>query len=243
MTKEKKKRNGSSFIEIINWHINKDPGACILYYKNYPVTDETTVIFNKKRRFLLRSVYSHFVSGEELGKLDRLVFSCGLSACANPLHIKLEKFSSGKMSAPKKTVKIKKENPVEIATPEITKRPTDEREKKDMDEFFMSETRRVLFYLNKKTFSNFTASVANIRLIRARMSSPENHTYEEIVNVIDKKHAEWIGTKFEQYLRPETLFGEKFESYLNSIGRGTPSTVSEMLNFDFNKYNGGTNGK
>ena len=26
----------------------------------------------------------------------------------------------------------------------------------------------------------------------------------------------WIGTEYEQYLRPETLFGPKFESYLNA---------------------------
>ena len=34
--------------------------------------------------------------------------------------------------------------------------------------------------------------------------------------VIDKKCAEWIGTEYEKYLRPETLFGTKFEGYLNA---------------------------
>ncbi len=33
---------------------------------------------------------------------------------------------------------------------------------------------------------------------------------------IDKKVYEWLGNqKWENYLRPETLFGNKFESYLN----------------------------
>ena len=34
--------------------------------------------------------------------------------------------------------------------------------------------------------------------------------------MIDKKCAEWIGTDFEKFLRPETLFGPKFENYLNA---------------------------
>ena len=34
--------------------------------------------------------------------------------------------------------------------------------------------------------------------------------------MIDKKCNEWLGTDMEKYLRPETLFGTKFESYLNS---------------------------
>ena len=38
---------------------------------------------------------------------------------------------------------------------------------------------------------------------------------EDFENVIEKKCAAWKGTEMEQYLRPETLFGTKFESYLN----------------------------
>ena len=34
--------------------------------------------------------------------------------------------------------------------------------------------------------------------------------------MIDKKCSEWLGTDMEQYLRPQTLFGTKFESYLNA---------------------------
>ena len=38
--------------------------------------------------------------------------------------------------------------------------------------------------------------------------------------MIEKKAKEWMGTEMEKYLRPETLFGPKFEGYLNqSTGR------------------------
>ena len=50
--------------------------------------------------------------------------------------------------------------------------------------------------------------------IKARLS--EGFTIEDFKTVIDKKCAEWLGTDYEQYLRPQTLFGTKFESYLNA---------------------------
>ena len=34
--------------------------------------------------------------------------------------------------------------------------------------------------------------------------------------VIDKQCEKWKGTEWEQYLRPATLFGAKFENYLNA---------------------------
>lgn len=51
-------------------------------------------------------------------------------------------------------------------------------------------------------------------LIKARLK--EGFTVEDFKTVITKKAKQWLGnTEFEQYLRPETLFGTKFESYLN----------------------------
>ena len=38
---------------------------------------------------------------------------------------------------------------------------------------------------------------------------------QDMISVIDQKCKEWTNTKYAQYLRPSTLFGEKFEIYLN----------------------------
>ena len=43
----------------------------------------------------------------------------------------------------------------------------------------------------------------------------EGNTLEDFVTVINKKCKEWTGTKYEQYLKPDTLFSNKFEGYLN----------------------------
>ena len=50
-------------------------------------------------------------------------------------------------------------------------------------------------------------------LIKARLR--EGFTVEDFETVIKKKHDEWQGTDFEKFLRPSTLFGTKFEEYLN----------------------------
>ena len=54
-------------------------------------------------------------------------------------------------------------------------------------------------------------------------------TVDDFKTVIDKKCAEWLGNpKMEQYLRPETLFGTKFESYLNA--KVTPNQTNNRNN-------------
>lgn len=52
------------------------------------------------------------------------------------------------------------------------------------------------------------------RHISARLS--EGFTVDDFKTVIDRKASEWRGTEYAKYLRPETLFGTKFESYLNA---------------------------
>ena len=51
-------------------------------------------------------------------------------------------------------------------------------------------------------------------LIRARIN--EKFSVQDFEKVIDNMVTKWKGTEFEQYLRPETLFGTKFEGYFNT---------------------------
>jgi uncharacterized phage protein (TIGR02220 family) len=81
---------------------------------------------------------------------------------------------------------------------------------------------------SKKPFE-FTAS--NIKLIEARIK--EGFKIHDFKAVIIYKIAEWKDNdKMKKYIRPETLFGTKFNSYLveaNEKGSGDGST-----NFEFN---------
>lgn len=80
--------------------------------------------------------------------------------------------------------------------------------------------KEVIEYLNQRTGKKFKhSSKANQKLIKARVN--EGYTLEDFKKVIDWKVSQWTGNKeMEKYLRPETLFGTKFEGYLNEV----PST-------------------
>ncbi|KLU74228.1 conserved phage C-terminal domain-containing protein [Clostridium botulinum] len=72
----------------------------------------------------------------------------------------------------------------------------------------------IVEYLNKKANTNYRATTKKTKdLINARLT--EGFEEKDFYTVIDKKTTEWLGTDMEKYLRPETLFGNKFESYLN----------------------------
>ncbi len=75
--------------------------------------------------------------------------------------------------------------------------------------------KEVIDYLNSKAGTKYRYSETSLRHIRARLN--EKYSVDDCKAVIDKKTAEWMGdAKMQQYLRPETLFGSKFENYLNA---------------------------
>lgn len=75
--------------------------------------------------------------------------------------------------------------------------------------------KEIVDYLNQKTNKNFKyTSKATQRLINARFK--EKFTVDDFKTVIDTKTSQWLkDKKMSAYLRPDTLFGTKFESYLN----------------------------
>jgi uncharacterized phage protein (TIGR02220 family) len=78
--------------------------------------------------------------------------------------------------------------------------------------------KEIVFYLNQRAETEFKHNTnKTIHFIKARWN--EGFRKEDFFKVIDKKTSEWKeDKKFRQYLRPETLFGPKFESYLNQKG-------------------------
>lgn len=83
---------------------------------------------------------------------------------------------------------------------------------KDIDkELYIS----IVEYLNQKAGTKYKPTTQKTQsYINARLS--EGFSVDDFKTVIDKKCAEWLGSDMEKFLRPETLFGTKFESYLNA---------------------------
>ena len=90
----------------------------------------------------------------------------------------------------------------------------------------------VVDYLNRKANTNYKSSSRDTQKhINARVT--EGFTVDDFKTVIDKQCAKWIGTEWEQYLRPKTLFGTKFEDYLNSKVNNNQSNQLKKKEFNF----------
>lgn len=81
----------------------------------------------------------------------------------------------------------------------------------------------IISYLNQKCITRFRETSAKTRsLIKARYKDGFN--LADFFQVIDIKAEEWLkDSAMNQFLRPETLFGTKFESYLNQKPKGASS--------------------
>lgn len=93
--------------------------------------------------------------------------------------------------------------------------PVDNTKSKRCNSAISNLAKQVIDYLNEKCNTNYK-SYANYvqKHIAARMSDG-NVDFEDYKHVIDIKYSQWKGTNYEKYLRPQTLFGTKFDSYLN----------------------------
>lgn len=94
----------------------------------------------------------------------------------------------------------------------------------------VGQVEEIVDYLNAKLGTSYKATTKDtVSRIKARLK--EGFTVADFKTVIDKKADEWSGDeKMVKYLRPSTLFGSNFESYLNQMdvdySKATP-TVSE----------------
>lgn len=75
-------------------------------------------------------------------------------------------------------------------------------------------------------------SDATKRLIDARLH--DGYDFADFDKVIETKCIEWKGTEMEKFLRPQTLFGTKFESYLQQ-----KPVKRKQQAFDERTYNAG----
>ena len=96
-------------------------------------------------------------------------------------------------------------------SPDVVALEEDKEKEEDKDINIYSS---IISYLNEKAHTKYRHSSSKTKtLIKARLN--EGFVEDDFKTVIDNKTSEWIHTDMEKYLRPETLFGTKFESYLN----------------------------
>lgn len=122
------------------------------------------------------------------------------------------KVYQGSEDQEKTTEKPQEDQEKTIEKPQEDTNKNDNNEKNDKNNIMVAE---IISYLNEKTGKNFKSGVAKNRdLIKARLK--EGYSVEDFKKVIDIKVAEWLNDEnMSKFLRPETLFSNKFEGYLN----------------------------
>lgn len=98
----------------------------------------------------------------------------------------------------------------------------------------------IVSYLNNKTGKKFDyRSKETQAKIKARWGTNGNRrSLEDFKRVIDNKCAQWLNDeKMISFLRPETLFGTKFESYLNEIIHPLSGKVSDKTIRNIETFN------
>lgn len=121
------------------------------------------------------------------------------------------------VSISEENVYIKEENVDIQAQSKVKESRVEEskvKEKKIYSPSLPSVAEDIVSHLNSVTGSSYRSTTSKTcKLIAARLA--EGFTVDDFKTVITKKAKEWQGTDMAQYLRPETLFGTKFEGYLN----------------------------
>lgn len=100
----------------------------------------------------------------------------------------------------------------------------------DDDNNILPEIKEIIQYLNDICGTRYRYQTKGTQEhINARLK--EGYTVDDFKMVIDKKFEEWHGTDMEKFLRPETLFAGKFESYLNQkiVKKTYQSQTAQML--------------
>ncbi len=90
--------------------------------------------------------------------------------------------------------------------------------------------KEIIDYLNEMAGTKFRLVESNKKFIRARWN--ENYTLDDFKKVVDNKVAEWKGTDMDQYLRPSTLFGTKFDNYLNQVTKKVDNYVAPVPEYE-----------
>ena len=148
---------------------------------------------------------------------DDLVINIAFEPIKNKLKIDLKKWEQKCEKNKENILKRwnKKDTNVYDRIPSDTKH-TDKDKDKDKDKDINKEKEnsfKVINFLNSQLGSSYKPTTTKTKtLISARIK--EGFTLKDFNEVIVKKVKMWKGTDFEKYLRPETLFGTKFESYL-----------------------------
>lgn len=190
--------------------------------------DEETAI---KKKALKAIAYANNIDYQKLSSIITLCISENLfeenedSIWSHGLKIRKEKYleitrkrsEAGKKAMKNRWHKGDPDNRVITKQQETDSDDITIKEKEIKEKEIKELTKSVIEYLNEKAGTGYKPRAeSTIKHIGAR--SREGYVLDDFKRVIDFKCKDWKGTEYAKFLRPETLFGNKFEGYYNTMG-------------------------
>ena len=216
------------------WH-DRD-GNVFQYYTNEQLmvdlnsSEKTIIKFKKELKDvgLLKEV-------RQGNNLPNRIYISAVDGTVNSTVSELEILQSGTVNNTVSELEILQSGTVNNTVSELEILQTNKTNNNEIDNNNkLSICSEVINYLNSKAKKNFKVNTASHqKFIKARLK--EGYVLEDFKKVVDVMVAKWKGTEYEQYLQPQTLFGNKMDNYLNQPmpKRSTilTSTVDERLGF------------
>lgn len=86
---------------------------------------------------------------------------------------------------------------------------------------------KIIEYLNQIAGTDYSPSYPEtVKIVNNLISL--GYGIDDFKAVIDKKWEQWKETKYQQYVRPSTLFGSNFENYLNEPRNTKKSNIQQL---------------
>lgn len=163
------------------------------------MADENGEILTSERKLMNRWSWSNTKVRKFLEQLEKQSSCKAIKKQLKSTQILIDTEFVGIIKSDKKAIKKQSESSQE-----------EEKPQEDTEIY-----KRIIEYMNLVCGTNYKHTTkATKEYIHARLT--DGYTEDDFKTVIDKKFAEWKGTEWEKYLRPQTLFTpSNFESYLN----------------------------
>lgn len=196
------------------------------YYKKNKLLNEDGYFYSTIENIKNNTSLSVFEQKKCLDNLSkRNIINVVLKGIPATRYIKINSYQLAILFANNLKTSLRETNKLDcekLATKNNNKNNKEEKEiykeSWDCDAYVKNVADAEIGYLNELTGRNYRVdNPKSISLIRARLK--EGFKVIDIMRVIETKCDEWLDTDMEKYLRPETLFGSKFENYVNQRRR------------------------
>ena len=198
--------------------------SCIFYKSFY---DSIKKLDPQDQVQIYNAIFEYQFNGKEI-ELDGICESI-FTLIIPQLKANNKRYENGKKGgAPKGNQNATKKQP------KINKKTTEKQPNVNVNDNVNDKyiVEQIIQYLNEKCKTKYKSTTNKTKsLIKARLN--EGFTLDDLKKVVDIKTSEWLNTKMEQYLRPETLFGTKFESYLNQKHKESYEEMMARLRKEF----------